>query len=278
MKTKKISWQAIAIVVLALVLIASIALGVSGAWFQDADSVSQTSTMGTPVRIWLQKDGSEGANVETWNNLYKTGETEVYPGDVVMGATEIATGTTTPSVIRMTLKTSVKTSEDDEVEAGKVNGKAYDAITAMTAEEAAAFDQVAERPKRNAYKTEPEYTAAMGTYTTKVNKYNKYLLETMLDKTMANMTTWTASGDYYYYNEIVKAVKTIDVFAQLKLDTGLTNECSGWIISVSVDVEAIQAANLSENADWYAATETAGKIPTTLKDKVDDYNTKRAAA
>ena len=266
MKTKKISWQAIAIVVLALVLIASIALGVSGAWFQDADSVSQTSTMGTPVRIWLQKDGSEGANVETWNNLYKTGKTEVYPGDVVMGATEIATGTTTPSVIRMTLKTSVKAGEAD------TDGTAYAAITAMTAEEAGAFDQVAERPKRNAYKTEAEYETAMETYTAKVNKYNKHLLETMLDKTMANMTTWTQSGDYYYYNEIVKEVKTIDVFAQLKLDTGLTNECSGWIISVSVDVEAIQAANLSENTDWYAATETAGKIPTNLKLLVDEYN------
>ena len=271
MKTKKISWQAIAIVVLALVLIASIALGVSGAWFQDADSVSQTSTMGTPVTIRLQKDGSEGANVETWDNLYKTEETEVYPGDVVMGATEIATGTTTPSVIRMTLKTSVKAGTTD------ADGSVYEAITAMTEEEAAAFDQVTERPKRNAYKTEAEYITAMTTYTEKVNKYNKYLLEAMLEKTMANMTGWTASGDYYYYNEIVKTVTTIDVFAQLKLDTGLTNECSGWIISVSVEVEAIQAANLSENTDWYAATETAGKIPTDLKTKVDDYNDKRAA-
>ena len=70
MKTKKISWQAIAIVVLALVLIASIALGVSGAWFQDKDTETAEATMGPAVTIRLTKNGSEDDGVETWNSLY----------------------------------------------------------------------------------------------------------------------------------------------------------------------------------------------------------------
>ena len=60
MKTKKISWQAIAIVVLALVLIASIALGVSGAWFQDKDNAEQSIQMGKPVLIKLADNESSG--------------------------------------------------------------------------------------------------------------------------------------------------------------------------------------------------------------------------
>ena len=273
MKTKKISWQAIAIVVLALVLIASIALGVSGAWFQDADSVSESVTMGDPVTIWLQKDGSDNANVEKWSNIYKSEATSVYPGDKLMGATEIKTGTATPSVIRMTITKSVKAGSAD------TTGSTYDAITAMTSEEAATFKANPNKPKRNAYETKEAYDTAMETYKANVDKYNKYLIETMLDKTMAEATKteggkWTKSGDYYYYNDIVSAAATaIDVFASLDLSTDLTNECSGWIISVSVDVEAIQAANLSDNSDWYGSE--AGKTPAALKTKIDEHNEAR---
>lgn len=268
MKTKKISWQAIAIVVLALVLIASIALGVSGAWFQDKDSVSQEVTMGTPVTIRLQKaDTTTGENVETWGKIYKT-SSEVYPGDKIMGATEIATGTATPSVLRMKLVTSVKAGATD------TDGATYNGITAMDSTTAATFDPMTDKPLRSNYASDSEYNTAMGTYATNVNKYNKYLIETMLAKTMANVSTWTQSTDktYYYYNEIVKAATDIKVFDSLDLSTSLTNECSGWIISVSVEVEAIQAANLSSNTAWYSADSTGSTMPSGLKDKVDTYN------
>ena len=87
MKTKKISWQAIAIVVLALVLIASIALGVSGAWFQDKDSESQDVQMGKPVLIKLADgDKAEGtyADVPTWKANYTNTKTRAFPGDIVL--------------------------------------------------------------------------------------------------------------------------------------------------------------------------------------------------
>ena len=71
MKTKKISWQAIAIVFLALVLIASIALGVSGAWFQDRDDASSQAKFADSVTVRL-KDPDTSKDPVSWAQYYKT--------------------------------------------------------------------------------------------------------------------------------------------------------------------------------------------------------------
>ncbi|MBS5861775.1 hypothetical protein KID03_10155 [bacterium] len=271
MKTKKISWQAIAIVVLALVLIASIALGVSGAWFQDKDSVSQTSTMGAPVQIRLAKTENDltynGAEkVETWANKYKT-STQVYPGDTIIGATSIINATDTPMVVRMTLKVEVTEAEG------------YDKNQTTKPE------PVVEKPTWNSANYDEELTA----YQTYANKLNSYYLNNLITTGMAEASKtegglWTASedGKYYYYNQIVKAANTpIKIFDELKLDTGLTNECTGWKINVELVAEAIQAANLVTfngaeavvgNDDWYSTASTGKTMPATLKGLVDAYN------
>ena len=270
MKTKKISWQAIAIVVLALVLIASIALGVSGAWFQDKDSVSQTSTMGDPVQIRLAKTENSltyaGAEkVETWANKYQT-STQVYPGDTIIGATSIINETDTPMVVRMTLKVEVTGAEG------------YDKNQITKPEEVA-------KPTWNSADYDTKYAA----YKTYANKLNSYYLNNLITTGMAEASKtegglWTASadGNYYYYNQIVKAANTpIKIFDELKLDTGLTNECTGWKINVELVAEAIQAANLVTfngetpvvgNEDWYSTTSAGKTMPAALKGLVDAYN------
>ena len=106
MKTKKISWQAIAIVVLALVLIASIALGVSGAWFQDKDNAEQSIQMGKPVLIKLA-DKTSGGEVESFGSKYQTG-VKAFPGDFVLGATKVMAASDTATIYRAKIETEVK--------------------------------------------------------------------------------------------------------------------------------------------------------------------------
>ena len=91
MKTKKISWQAIAIVVLALVLIASIALGVSGAWFQDRDDASSQAKFADSATVRL-KDPETDNDPVSWSEYYKKNLAGALPGDYVIGATTVYLG------------------------------------------------------------------------------------------------------------------------------------------------------------------------------------------
>ena len=270
MKTKKISWQAIAIVALALVLIASIALGVSGAWFQDRDAVQQTSKMGEAVTIRLG-DTSATDPVDTWSKLYKS--TKPYPGDVIMGATNIYMGSTTPSVVRGKIDVSVtkkgagapinlKTEVDPSATAPTPVDKTtfYSVVDGVTT-----FDQSG-------------YDAAVERYKIDAEKYDLKLLAEMLDVTLAENPNWKAGKDtskgYYYYNAMVKTTDAINLFNQLQLSTELSNEVAEWTIEVKVVVEAIQAANLCDKTGTAVNTEWFNDLPegSTVLSEVTAYN------
>ena len=211
-KTRKISWQAIAIVVLALVLIASIALGVSGAWFQDSDSADTNVTMGEAVTIKLV-DTATSADPVTWETTYNL--TEAFPGDLVFGATSILPGSDSPAIYRIKIATTLLDAEGNE-----------------PAEDNA---------------------------------------DAVLLRNMLATTTLTGATDWYYYDSVNAATTAISLFEELRIPVEVTNEAAEWSMSVTVNVEAIQAANIKENADWY------GDMSSTLKTAVDTYNTGRLA-
>ena len=264
MKTKKISWQAIAIVVLALVLIASIALGVSGAWFQDNDAVQQTSKMGEAVTIRLG-DTSADDPVDTWSKLYKN--TKPFPGDVVMGNTKIYMGTETPSVVRGKIIVDVTDKDGTTVTLPAAGGT----LTKPTQPNKADYYKV-----ENGVTTfdETGYNTAVTKYKEDAVAYDKQLLAGMLAVTLAGNTEWEkGASEYYYYKELATNAKAIKLFDELKLSIDLSNEVAEWTISVKVSVEAIQAANLAENTEWTTDIASA----TTIKGVVEDYNTGRKA-
>ena len=266
MKTKKISWQAIAIVVLALVLIASIALGVSGAWFQDNDAVQQTSKMGEAVTIRLAEDADH--DVKTWSKLYKN--TKPYPGDTIMGKTQIIMGSTTPSVVRGSIDIEVLDKNGDKVTDLPAANPGMTGLTkpVMPDKSAAAYWDV-DANGNSVFKTS-EWTAALNDYKTKCQTYDKQLLANMLAVTLAGNPNWEkGASTYYYLKDLAKDTNPILLFDALKLSTDLSNEVAEWTITVNVKVEAIQAANLKEHTEFY------GDLGSTIKEKVDQYKTDR---
>lgn len=242
MKTKKISWQAIAIVVLALVLIASIALGVSGAWFQDKDSSTTEATLGKAVTIRLADTADNSKKPIRWEDIYKD-VTQAFPGDKVLGATSLIPGSDTPSVFRISIVATA-------------TGTGY-LENQKTAPEALAGD------------------ADEATVLAWNQKNDSYLINTMLDQT--KLTGWTKStvtdSNWYYYNDVNKKNEALKLFEELKLSKEISNAAAEWSISIVINVEAIQAANLSENTDW--STDYAG-LP--IEGQVTAYNNERLKA
>lgn len=278
MKTKKISWQAIAIVVLALVLIASIALGVSGAWFQDNDAVQQTSKMGEAVTIRLGNTSATDP-VTTWSGTYK--DTKPYPGDTIMGHTQVYMGSTTPSVVRGSIDIKVFDKGNTEV---KDLPPAKNSTEMESVEKPVMPDKSAtkywdvDKNGNSTFKTDT-WNTDLEAYETACKTYDKQLLANMLAVTLENgkyKDQWEkgASGKYYF-KELANSATTIQMFDALVLSTDLSNQVAEWTITVNVKVEAIQAANLVTfngdtpvvgNEDWY------NDLPTTIKGKVDTYN------
>lgn len=239
MKTKKISWQAIAIVVLALVLIASIALGVSGAWFQDKDSSTTEADLGKAVTIRLADTTDTTKDPIRWQDVY-VDSTKAYPGDKVLGATSLIPGSDTPSVFRISIVATA--TGDGYIDAQKTAPEAL--AEGASEEEVLAWNQ----------------------------KNDSYLINTMLDQT--KLTGWTKStvegSNWYYYDAVYSKTDTLSLFNELKLSTEISNAAAEWKISIVINVEAIQAANLSENTDW--ATDYAGLA---IETAVANYNSSR---
>lgn len=264
MKTKKISWQAIAIVVLALVLIASIALGVSGAWFQDKDSETAEATMGPAVTIRLTKNGSKTAEgVETWNSLYTGAEGRAYPGDKLLGATQIVPGSETETVMRVKIVPTVTAT------AGRTY---YKADADFTEKEATDFEALIAGGLLDNNETSPDNK-------TKFDKYNSYLINTMLAQTA--LTGWTAATDnadgtgWYYNDAIIESTTPITLFStDLTLSNKLTNGVATWTIKIELIAEAIQAANLVTKAGEYQNT-AWNNLPEDLKTLVKGLQSTR---
>lgn len=240
MKTKKISWQAIAIVVLALVLIASIALGVSGAWFQDQDSATSNATLGEAVTVKLA-DKDTGNNPVVWQKLYKG---EAFPGDTILGSTKIMPGSDSPMVLRYQVTTSVKDGE------AVLSDTVIDAYTE------------ANMPKYYKGTLDKFKTAA------------KAALKSLTDNINAGITaaakwdTDASATGYYYYQEVVKSTADIALFdTGIQIPTDVTNEAAEWTIEITLTVEAMQAANIKD-----AANPWKDDLTTTIAAAVDQYN------
>lgn len=273
MKTKKISWQAIAIVVLALVLIASIALGVSGAWFQDADSAKTEATLGDSVTIRLVETDQTSDPV-VWSDVYKTknGETPLYayPGDKLLGTTSILPGSTTPTVVRVKITPTVTGGSG-------VGGRTYyDANADFTEQEATEFAALITGGLLDNAETSADNK-------TKFDKYNSYLINTMLEKT--KLTGWTkGASEWFYKDDIIREAKNFKLFDALKLSEELTNGAAKWKIEIKVEVQAIQAANLIDvdgnviKSDWIDDMTPASGTAAPIKDKVNNYNTNERKA
>ena len=228
MKTKKISWQAIAIVVLALVLIASIALGVSGAWFQDQDSATANATMGEAVTIKLTDKATDGKPV-IWSDKY-TGE--AFPGDIILGSTKIKTGSDSGMVLRYKVSTIVKDGET-EVTEEYINSYTEANMPTYYKGDIAAFKAAAKQ--------------SLTLLTTEINAGIVAGDETHVWET-------TLSGDgYYYYSKVSEAVQDVTLFAKgISIPKGVTNEAAQWTIEISVTVEAMQAANITDTENPWA--------------------------
>lgn len=240
MKTKKISWQAIAIVVLALVLIASIALGVSGAWFQDQDSATSNATLGEAVTVKLA-DNDTGNNPVVWQKLYKG---EAFPGDTILGSTKIMPGSDSPMVLRYMVKTSVKDGET------VLSDTVIDAYTE------------ANMPKHYKGSLDEFKTAAKAALASLTANINAGI------KAAANWDTDVSTAGYYYYQEVVKSTANIALFdTGIQIPTDVTNEAAEWTIEITLTVEAMQAANIKDEANPWK-----DDLTTTIAGKVDTYN------
>ena len=289
MKTKKISWQAIAIVALALVLIASIALGVSGAWFQDRDDASSQAKFADSVTVRL-KDPETTKDPVSWAQYYKTNLAGALPGDYVIGKTTVYLGSaTTPVVLRYNV--SAKVYADDalttEVDA--------DYITNMTEEN---ISDVYKNGEKNYYDAEQGKWVEAADILTKWQAEATVSLNALTEELSTGMTLsdgWEAaeSGKKFgYYNKIVNAedvtgltgTETVKLTEIPLLANGITipttvnNAAENWTIVVTMEVEAIQAANLVSidgttinNEDWM------NDMPTELQTLVKKYNAARKA-
>ena len=290
MKTKKISWQAIAIVVLALVLIASIALGVSGAWFQDKDSDTSDAKLGHAVTVTLQDADAKTDGVKNWETIYDSAKTYAYPGDQIIGKTRLMMGSTSPALIRINLVPSVTDSKNAPVTLTEtITLTAIGEVTAPT--DIKATDDVkayynaliAKKPtKSNNAKYEEEFTA----YKNLADNWNKWLLKNMTSSISLNTSEWTQGNDKkWYYNEVFgakdalsgvtsEATGAIALFDAAYLSPYLTNEVAQWNVNIKLEVEAIQAAHANETThpwnEQLAKTELSG-----LKGLVEDYNSGR---
>ena len=292
MKTKKISWQAIAIVVLALVLIASIALGVSGAWFQDKDTGSSEAQLGHAVNVRLQDvDGNNG--VKGWSTMYDSTKTYAYPGDVIVGTTKLQMATTSPALIRMKVTPLVKDSGDvTKVDAttpavvlDTLEGVTSPASLQDTANLEAYYGKLMSlAPVRGDYEYgtagDTAFGTAYDTWKAKADKWNLFLLQNMTTGLKLDTSKWILANDgYWYYNTVYGALDaksaatsaTIDLFNEAKLSGYLTNEVAQWKVTLELEVEAIQAAHADEaEHPWYddlQATELSA-----LKTLVGNYN------
>lgn len=240
MKTKKISWQAIAIVVLALVLIASIALGVSGAWFQDQDSATSNATLGEAVTVKLA-DKDTGNNPVVWQKLYKG---EAFPGDTILGSTKIMPGSDSPMVLRYMVTTSVKDGET------VLSDTVIDAYTE------------ANMPKYYKGSLDEFKTAAKAALASLTANINAGITAA------ANWDTDASTARYYYYQEVVKSTADIALFdTGIQIPTDVTNEAAEWTIEITLKVEAMQAANIKD-----AANPWKDDLTTTIAAAVDEYN------
>lgn len=240
MKTKKISWQAIAIVVLALVLIASIALGVSGAWFQDQDSATSNATLGEAVTVKLA-DKDTGNNPVVWQKLYKG---EAFPGDTILGSTKIMPGSDSPMVLRYMVTTSVKDGET------VLSDTVIDAYTETN------------MPKYYKGTLDEFKTAAKAALASLTANINAGITAA------ANWDTDASATGYYYYKEVVKSTADIALFdTGIQIPTDVTNEAAEWTIEITLTVEAMQAANIKD-----AANPWKDDLTTTIAAAVDQYN------
>ncbi len=244
MKTKKISWQAIAIVVLALVLIASIALGVSGAWFQDEDSATSTATLGEAVTVKLADQASGGAPV-VWTGLYSG---EAFPGDTILGTTKVMPGSDSPMVIRYKVSTIVKV-KDGETET-EVTEAYIDSLT-----EAA-------MPKYYKGDLAAFKTAAKEALTSLTSNIDAGIVAA------EGWDTTKSTAGYYYYKSVVTSTNDIELFnTGIQIPTDVTNEAAEWTIEISLTIEAMQAANIKD-----AANPWKDDLTTTISGAVDTYN------
>ena len=242
MKTKKISWQAIAIVVLALVLIASIALGVSGAWFQDKDSEAVNAQMGQAVTIKLANNVTEGGDVITWNQKYTSATKGAFPGDTLLGSTKVVPGSSAPMILRAKILTKI-------VDAG-------DVPVAKPGTEPTLKDTEDDNHNGTDYADTPAYKE-------NEKNFNAWTLHTELAKSGLDIGTegekWikgntkiTSEGDveggseFYYLNKIVEGGEVVLFQNGLKVPVEITNAAHGWKITVTILVEAMQAANIAD--------------------------------
>lgn len=277
MKTKKISWQAIAIVALALVLIAAIALGVSGAWFQDKDTGNSEAKLGHAVELKLQDvtDGTATDGIKGWKELYNSAKTAAYPGDVIIGKTQIKMNSDTPAVVRAKITPTIKDQSASTVTLDGTAPEAIDGTSVTASSDAAALQAYYDKLVALKYTDKTKYDELAPIW-------NKFLLANMTTGLNLNTSLWegpsTAGWMYYksvYGNLTTPSAGTADVialFESAKLNPLLTNEVQLWTITIDLEVEAIQAANLKDNATWY------GDLTAGIKNAVDTYNTGREAA
>ena len=214
-KARKLGLQSLALVLMAFVLVAGVAFGMTGAWFQSAHNAETSITMGHKVQLDIYQNDAKITNGQialTRTNDATRGDAGTYamPGDTYAltgGDVTIKTESYTPGG---NAKMWVFLKVTDTAGSGfTLNGIATktlsgEGVTAYTAVETPSGE------------TEYANTVAPG--------YNVYLVEA---------------------SDSQRSWKILDSTANIEINQNLTNLVADQELELTIDVKAVQAANVT---------------------------------
>lgn len=289
---KKVSLYKIGTFIFVLVaLIASVVVGYcnSGAWIQDRDGGSSEAQLGHGIVVKIQnvQDGTTYPGIGGWSQVYDSAY--AYPGDKIMGETQLLVESTTPALIRIKISPIVQSTSDggttfDLVDLTQtytpeqVNGVNYPTDTSDTAATKAYHDALtATKPQRANFASDTEYLNAYNEYKEKADVWNKFLFKQMTKELQLD-DNWTLINNWKYYktvfgdteNPSTATPQTIPLFDELSLSLYLTAEVQLWKVTIGIEVEAIQAAHSDKlEHPWH---NDIALIPTLFEDwKSENY-------
>lgn len=56
---------------------------------------------------------------------------------------------------------------------------------------------------------------------------------------------WLKAGEYYYYPKVLGKQESVDFFRTITIPSAWTSEAEGQVLSVEIQAEAVQAANVT---------------------------------
>lgn len=239
-KTKKrASWQTVAVIVLALLLALAITLTATGAWFQDADKATNDITMGDPVHIAIYENETLGYTKFEFDYAM--------PGDKLTDAITFEVPTNNAPMF--------------------VRAKLSIALTSLSGSGTVTEQITAEKTRLSELKTAG---TCLKEYPTAADEAAAALL---IDADISTLTAaegsvarelsadWVqsktpATDKWMYYETVVTTQTSLAAAYSVVVPTAWTNFFNNAGITLSIEVEAVQAANIASNAAWEQISDT----------------------